>query len=438
MLGGHHGALFLLGAVLVGCVERPSGGVPPAPSGSGSTTAIAAAPASASAPKMIAAKAKPKPQSDPTLDAPKRKAYLEALEKARALHRKKDFKGAVLGFQKALAIVPDDPRALSELGWSAFNAKDLGLAESSLKKAIARTSDPELRGSTLYNLGRVHEDEGDKKRAIGDYEDSLRARPNAVVLARLATLDADAAHGFDLMLPRAALGPFGDLVAACAALTKTLTETSPDTKASCDPDAASGSFFAGVVEAADVASPWLAARIITTCVDSVSLCSTGSVHLAMQTKEDRKWWIAPEVESAYNPGAFGISEGIDGEKVEIKDRIPGGSPEVVVQLRHERTDSDLGWNEVESYTTESMLLCGLGPSRVPSCTRPIPLAYRGARTVLFPENDEPGAKHPTLFDEKWDLRMSFLDGGPIDLAAGSGKMPDDLKTILGLHTVTWK
>jgi Tfp pilus assembly protein PilF len=421
--------------VVIGCAERTT--TAPAATTSASTSTPLPAAASASAPKIVAAKAKTKPKSDPSLDVTKRRAYVKTLEEARALHRKKDFKGAVKAFQKALELMPDDARALSELGWSAFNAKDLGLAEASLKKALARTTDPELRGSTLYNLGRVHEEEGDKPRAIADYQASLRARANAVVLARLATLDPGTAQSFAILTPAKALGPFADLPTACAALTQAIRATDPATNVSCDPDATAGSFFEGAVEAADVGTPWLSARIITTCADTVTTCSTGEVHLAMQTKIDGKWWVAPHVESAYNPGAFGIYEGIAGEKIEVLDRIVGGAPEVVLQLRHERTDSDLGWNEVESYTTESMLLCGIGPSNEPSCTRPIPLAHHGRRSVLAPENDEAGAKHPTLFDDRWDLRVSFLDGGPVELAKGTGKIPDDLEAILGMHTVTW-
>ena len=433
-------ALFILEVVLfatIGCVDRPSRDAPTAEASSGSSGDSASSVASASGPKVITAKAKPAPKSDPALDGTKRKAYVKALEEARALHRKKDFKGAIKGFQRALDIIPDDARALSELGWSAFNAKDLGLAEGSLGKAIARTTDPQLRGSTLYNLGRVHEDEGDKRRAVVDYTESLRARLSAVVLARLATLDVAAAQAFDLLAPKSALGPFGDLSAACSAVTKTLVERQPGAKVTCDPEAASGSFFVGAVEAADVTTPWLAARVITTCTDSMSSCATGTVHLAMQTKADGKWYVATDVESAYNPGAFGIYESVAGEKIEVKDRVVGGFPEVVLQLRHDRSDSDLGWNEVESYITESMLLCGLGPSGVPSCTRPIPLAHHGQRVVLSQEDDAPGAKHPTLFDDRWDVRVSFLDGGPVDLAEGGGKIPPDVKPIRGMHTLVW-
>jgi hypothetical protein len=424
--------------IATACVDRQTGAPPPANSTSTTTSAsAAAAPPSNVAPKSIAAKAKVKPKADPSLDDTKRKAYLKALEAARTLHRKKDYAGAVKGFQKALEIMPDDARALSELGWSAFNDKQLGLAETSLKKAIERTSDAQLRGSTLYNLGRVHEEEGDKPRAIEDYQDSLRLRPNAVVLARLATLAPDAAKAFEIVTPTKALGPFPDLAAACAGVVQSITAADKTLVVTCDPNATTGSFFEGAVEAVELAAPWAGARIVTTCQDAISTCAEGGVHLALQTKSDGKWWIAPNIESAYNPGAFGIYEGVTGEKIEVKDRVVGGAPEVVVQLRHERSDSDLGWNEVESDTTESMILCGLGPSNAPTCTGAIPLAHHGQRSIFFPENDEPGATHPALFDDRWDIRVSFLDGGPVELAAGAGKIPDELKSLLGMHTVTW-
>jgi len=54
--------------------------------------------------------------------------YRQKLEAGRKLARAKKWGEAVTAFEAALAVVPMDSRALSELGWAAFQAGDYGFS----------------------------------------------------------------------------------------------------------------------------------------------------------------------------------------------------------------------------------------------------------------------------------------------------------------------
>ena len=120
----------------------------------------------------------------PRLDAAQRRAVLRDLEAGRKLARAKDWSGALVVFDRALALAPDDARLLAEVGWAAFQAKDLARAEAANQRALAGTKDPPLRAQILYNAGRVAEARGDKSAAKIHYGDSLALRDNAEVTAR--------------------------------------------------------------------------------------------------------------------------------------------------------------------------------------------------------------------------------------------------------------
>jgi len=65
------------------------------------------------------------PPNAPKVSPEVKKKYKAALSRGRKLEKGKDYKGAVGAFQAALAVIPDDPWALSELGWAAYLAKGL-------------------------------------------------------------------------------------------------------------------------------------------------------------------------------------------------------------------------------------------------------------------------------------------------------------------------
>ena len=128
----------------------------------------------------------------PALSAADQKAYKAALKKGRELEGKKQFPQAIAQFEAALQVAPDDAAALAEIGWTAFQAKDLKRAEQATKKALANQAAPNIRGAVLFNLGMIREAQNDKAGAIAAYKESLSVRPNAIVRAQLAKLDSSA------------------------------------------------------------------------------------------------------------------------------------------------------------------------------------------------------------------------------------------------------
>lgn len=129
----------------------------------------------------------------PALGAASDDAYRAAIAEGRKLEKQGDHAGAVGAFQAAVAAHPDDPVALSELGWAAFLTKDLTRAAESTERAIAVAKDPRLKAASLYNLGRIEEERGAPARALELYQQSLALRPNAAVQKRLSGLKPDAA-----------------------------------------------------------------------------------------------------------------------------------------------------------------------------------------------------------------------------------------------------
>lgn len=143
------------------------------------------------------------PQGPPS--APQQ-AMAAQLRLGRELAQKGQNAAAIAAFDAALRAVPNEPRVLSELGWVLREAGDLVRAEAACKKAVQVTQDPLLRAPTLYNLGRVLEQKGDKKSAIIAYRDSLKLRENRVVRERL--LDLDPSMPRDTLHPEPMEGPY--------------------------------------------------------------------------------------------------------------------------------------------------------------------------------------------------------------------------------------
>ena len=127
---------------------------------------------------------KPKPKAD----ADQRKCK-NLIDDGRNLATANKLPAAIAKLEACIALIPDEPTALGELGFLAFRAKDLDKAERATRQAIASQAAPNLRGAVLYNLGLILEARKDTAGAIVAYSDSLRARPNGVVRAKLRGLN---------------------------------------------------------------------------------------------------------------------------------------------------------------------------------------------------------------------------------------------------------
>lgn len=188
--------LALALAACGGKKEAPAGkspAAPPATAGSAS-----APPAAGSAAPGSAAGSAGATTSAPRDKGPMPPAYREALARGRKQTSDKQYVEAAASFRAALAAVPDDPRALSELSWALFLGKELAAAREAAEAGV-KLGRNNVKAASLYNLGRILEAQGAVPEAANAYRESLALRPNATVAARLGKLDPTApAHADSL------------------------------------------------------------------------------------------------------------------------------------------------------------------------------------------------------------------------------------------------
>ncbi len=144
-----------------------------------------AAPGDAAAP-ATEAKAKPQPPAPPTKAV--RRDFRGRMKQGRDLEKQGKHAEAMAEFEAALKLVPNNPRALSELGWAAFKANHLTRSIEASRTAVNGETDPRVAAASLYNLGRALEAKGDRAGALAAYEESLDRRPSQTVLDRFQTL----------------------------------------------------------------------------------------------------------------------------------------------------------------------------------------------------------------------------------------------------------
>lgn len=411
-----HRSLLALFVAPLGCTAPPR--VDPAP-----------APAPAPAPPAPATKTPDVPVA--ALDKEARARYRAALAEGRELHRRGEFTPAIAAFERALATDPDDPRALAELGWAAFFAGDLELAEEKTRAALQRSADAKGKGAALYNLGRIAEKRGQTAEAIAHYQESLRQRPNDKVRERLTQLDAGAARAREVLTPAPLLGPFPSLDAFCAG-----RRTTDDAAAPCDPAAPfPAEVYEGPTALARGQAPILEARTLWSAgLPSLNPEAEVLVHLAIRTAQG--WFVSEPVADIYNPGAFGIFSSLTATALELTDLVAGGSPELVYRFALGRHDSDMGLNEIESTSERSLVLCGIGPSGAPSCTGALTLEVRSERSIFLPDEDEPGATHEGLFDTHYTIHESIAPEGRITLTS-TDDLPEPLRSLLGTRPLVF-
>jgi tetratricopeptide (TPR) repeat protein len=173
--------------------------------------ADASTPADASKPDTADKRAKAREKitvSDPATLKQRKTTMLTALNQGRKLVKDGKLEEGIAKYNELLAIDPHYGPALGELGWAEFRAGRLDQAHAHTLRALALATDDNKRGMLLYNLGRIAEDRLQTEAAIDHYRESLRARPNETVAARLAKLTPDAAPPTLAAAPTAG-GPVG-------------------------------------------------------------------------------------------------------------------------------------------------------------------------------------------------------------------------------------
>jgi len=351
-----------------------------------------------------------------SVDPADRVRYRAALKRGQSAYSNNDYQAAIAAFNEALAAIPGDARALSELGLAAYRKQDFAAAEASLRRSIAAAGDHDVKGASLYNLGRVLEDRGDKPGAIDAYRQSLGERPNATVRERLAGLDAAAAAALDPLAPRVLLGPFADLTQFCATARRAECRGEPgegDSEYRCDGkpirklDAPAAPYRAVVLFNA---SCWF---------DPRHDYGLRKYHLAIRTKDG--WFVARESPATWNNRR--CDEALTVRGLELTDAVAGGAPEVV--LRVERKGECTGGGGSETWTDQYLVVAGVGASGRPSATPPILTAEHRESSDF---EDPP---HVERVEAKLDVQ--FLDG-QIDVEGTARHL--DAKTrgeLLGKH-----
>ncbi|HEY2517056.1 MAG TPA: tetratricopeptide repeat protein [Polyangiaceae bacterium] len=369
----------------------------------------------------------------------------QSISEGRRLFRAKDYAGAVTAFGQATEASPNDADAWSELGWAAFNAGDLERAEEATRKSLARTGTNNVRGATLYNLGRIDEQRNRRDAAVTDYEASLRARPNGVVLERLRALDRAKAQQFALLSTTACTGPFKSVADFCAQL-----PAGDDGKRPlCVPGKGpfvrmEGPRLPHVVSTA----PYLSVAIQSTfdpATDGASIADPGpgveTFYLLVQTTSG--YFVSPSLMEIDNPGAFGISQSGAVRRFTLEDVVPGGAPEIVVEFEHDGMDQNMGGEEWDSENAQLLMVCGLGASGRVRCTLPTLFAIEVAHGFdpSLPEEERATIDPP--YDKSYALEYAFTPPGKVTFSPAKPRtaplvpVPEEVKALLGVRPLSF-
>ncbi len=285
------------------------------------------------------------------------------IDEARNLAAAKKFPLAIAKLEACVALIPDEPIALGELGFTAFRANELDKAEKATRAAIASQASPNLRGAFLFNLGLILDARKDLAGAIAAYSDSLRARPHGVVRGKLRDLDPKAVEAFDPYKPVALPGPFKSVDAFCKSLPATeKTEFEETIRSPC----ACGT----VAKTLKDAAPYKHVQVVrrTCATDGHHMGSFGhdDYHLAIEV--DAGWFVGPITSLWFNRRCDNDTKF---PVLAVKDVVPGGRPEVTLEMTNAGE-----CRKVDAYSDRGLIVAGIGPSGAPSATPLIMLKRR--------------------------------------------------------------
>lgn len=347
----------------------------------------------------------------------KRREYLKHLRAGRAHAKGKRWGEAVTEFEAALAAVPLDDRALSELGWAAFQAGDHEKAEKANADSVRVSSQPDLKAASLYNLGRVAEERGDRDRAAALYADSLVLRPSKAVVKRLVALgkpapkpDATSVRGEETPCTAPVEGP--DLVCDCLKKMEAFEE-----------DFAIECTIGSVGDADDL-------RMASVTV------GLGSHEFFLAQKGDKGWRVIGELGDLYEGGVAGVFN--EREEVKAEEKTIGGARILWYEWREIGHDSDMGIDEEDSHEHVTVALAVLGGAKEePGVRMHIPLVrvYDRDRMGLAEERDLADMKDlqtPGLpIHREARLKVDIGEDGMVKVVLVRGKADDDTKAFLG-------
>ena len=346
----------------------------------------------------------------------KRAEYAARLRAGRAHAKGKRWGEAVGELEKALVAVPMDERALSELGWAAFQAGDHARAEKANADAVRVSSQPALKAASLYNLGRVAEARGDRERAAALYADSLVLRFNKTVVKRRVGLGKPApaadptAIDRDVPCAQPVAGP--ELVCDCLKKMETALE---DYAAECT--------IGSVGQADDLR------------LASVTL-GLGQHEFYLAQKSEEGWAVIGGLGDLYEGGVAGVFN--EREEVKVEEKTIGGARILWYEWRMSGHDSDMGIDEVDTYENVTVSLAVLGGAREkPGVYLHVPVVrvYDRDRMGVADEADLAAIKDlqtPGLpIHRESRLEVDIGEDGMVKVVLTRGKADESVKPYLG-------
>jgi len=410
-------------ASLSGCKKNSEPAKPPAP-----TEEKATEPAKPTPPPRVAKK----PPPPPKVTAEQRKAYLEALKGGRALAREKKWAEAKARFEAALKEIPMDSMALSELGWAAFQAGDMATARKANRDSVNAATADKIKAASLYNLGRVAEAQEELGKAAGYYARSLALRPHKVVAKRLA--DVSARAGLPAEGKKSPVAPDRDFI-RCPGLHAGLEPLCECLKAGYFSDHQMGEMNTKDEIECGPAEGTKAGRARVISVRSDMMYQ--EEHFLVATQPGGKLEVLAHLATAYNPGAFGIHEGITHKRFEIEQR--GGQGVLWSETWHYRFDTDMGIAEEESRDLKRVTLCHIPHQDDAPVTCPIQVpvldAYERVKSEHHKEGDidESMATKGLPIKTRTELSVTLADDGKVTVLLKAGKKTDRVGEMLGDH-----
>lgn len=382
-----------------------------APKSATSSAASGATPAlTASGGPSASASAKPKASSPD-------KALLKHLAEGRKLTKDKKYKEAIVELEKALAIHDSDAKVLSELGYAALLDKDLERSQKASDKALKSTTDPKLRASVLYNLGRVHEEKGDKAAASESYAASLALRDNDAVKKRLEGLGEQKKR----VDPCSAAFPQIDDLCEC--LKKSDDLLSLDGARTCSPKKA---------DELDLKN------------DRLSILEVGTSEVGenavdvLVAKDTSGYRMVARLGERYEPGAFGVHN--ETKLVGAETRKVGNLTVVAVKFIENHADSNLAGLELCTDDVTTEVLCVL--DAMTTCPLQIPVETKaacGPGVELGPDEREPEvlemmkAVKDGAFKKSAKTSWTVDDQGAVTVKLESGSADALPRGIVGTH-----
>lgn len=381
----------------------------------------------AAAPPAAAKTPAPRP---PT--AEQQKKYKEALNLGRTLEKKNDWAGAMAAFDSALAAIPNDATAYSEISVCGFQKKDYRLAEDAARKSVAFANNPKVRAASLYNLGRVQEQRGEKDAAVESYSQSLLDRPNKTVRERLLKIDPKAAAATDPVAPKPMEGPFASLEKWCKDNTdRSACEENGESGENADGDEKKPEFTCNwdkPEQSVDKpAAPYKEVRYFgTECSQRGGDLINADYYLAIKLATG--WYIAGQAGSTFN--SMKQTNELKVEKLEVRSAVPGGAPLVIL-----RTSASSDYRGTDDVDSTWLNVAGVGPSGRPSATAQILLSQTDTQMDIETMDEDGNGKETS---SGATLEATFLPDGVLEIKGpfkkvGGGIDPDRMAPLLGKH-----